>query len=114
MPARGTASTSSRPSAVRAWFAISLQTFGGPAGQIAVMQRTLVDENAGSVKTPIPPRPLVLHAAARPRSPAAGHLHRLAAQRCARSLAAGTLFVLPGVVALLRSQRPTSRPVTRS
>ncbi len=25
--------------AVRAWFAISLQTFGGPAGQIAVMQR---------------------------------------------------------------------------
>jgi chromate transporter len=30
--------------AVRVWFAISLQTFGGPAGQIAVMQRTLVDD----------------------------------------------------------------------
>ena len=30
--------------AVRTWFLISLQTFGGPAGQIAVMQRTLVDE----------------------------------------------------------------------
>src|SRR5687767_974428 len=30
--------------ATRAWFAISLQTFGGPAGQIAVMQRILVDE----------------------------------------------------------------------
>src|SRR5688500_913098 len=30
--------------AVKAWFGISLQTFGGPAGQIAVMQRTLVDE----------------------------------------------------------------------
>ena len=30
--------------AVRAWFTISLQTFGGPAGQIAVMQRHLVDE----------------------------------------------------------------------
>jgi chromate transporter len=29
--------------ATRAWFLISLQTFGGPAGQIAVMQRTLVD-----------------------------------------------------------------------
>lgn len=26
------------------WFLISLQTFGGPAGQIAVMQRVLVDE----------------------------------------------------------------------
>jgi chromate transporter len=32
------------PTAVRAWFRISLQTFGGPAGQIAVMHRTLVDE----------------------------------------------------------------------
>ncbi len=30
--------------AIRSWFLISLQTFGGPAGQIAVMQRTLVDE----------------------------------------------------------------------
>lgn len=30
--------------AFRTWFGISLQTFGGPAGQIAVMQRTLVDE----------------------------------------------------------------------
>lgn len=30
--------------ATRAWLAISLQTFGGPAGQIAVMQRALVEE----------------------------------------------------------------------
>lgn len=30
--------------ATRAWFEISLQTFGGPAGQIAVMQHKLVDE----------------------------------------------------------------------
>jgi chromate transporter len=30
--------------AVRTWFLISLQTFGGPAGQIAVMQRVLVDD----------------------------------------------------------------------
>ena len=30
--------------ATPAWFRISLQTFGGPAGQIAVMQRELVDE----------------------------------------------------------------------
>src|SRR3954471_7169674 len=30
--------------AVRVWFLISLQPFGGPAGQIAVMQRTLVDD----------------------------------------------------------------------
>ena len=30
--------------ATKTWFTISLQTFGGPAGQIAVLQRTLVDE----------------------------------------------------------------------
>ncbi len=30
--------------ATRAWFSISLQTFGGPAGQIAIMQNKLVDE----------------------------------------------------------------------
>jgi chromate transporter len=30
--------------ATRAWFRVSLQTFGGPAGQIAVMHRMLVDE----------------------------------------------------------------------
>src|SRR5918998_911660 len=30
--------------ATRAWGAISLQTFGGPAGQIAVMQHKLVEE----------------------------------------------------------------------
>lgn len=34
--------TVSLAEATRTWFAISLQTFGGPAGQIAVMQRTLV------------------------------------------------------------------------
>ena len=35
-------------SAVKAWFLISLQTFGGPAGQIAVMHRTWSMKNAGS------------------------------------------------------------------
>jgi chromate transporter len=30
--------------ATKAWFLVSLQTFGGPAGQIAVMQRMLVDD----------------------------------------------------------------------
>ena len=30
--------------ATRTWFLVSLQTFGGPAGQIAVMQRVLVDD----------------------------------------------------------------------
>ena len=30
--------------ATRTWFGISLQTFGGPAGQIAVMQHKLVEQ----------------------------------------------------------------------
>jgi hypothetical protein len=30
--------------ATKAWFEISVQTFGGPAGQIALMQHKLVDE----------------------------------------------------------------------
>ena len=30
--------------AVRTWATIAVQTFGGPAGQIAVMQRILVEE----------------------------------------------------------------------
>ncbi len=45
-PAQDAASVDLVPfgDALRTWFAISLQTFGGPAGQIAVMQRILVDE----------------------------------------------------------------------
>src|SRR4051795_1917825 len=45
-PARRSSPTDVIPlrEATRAWFAISLQTFGGPAGQIAVMQHKLVDE----------------------------------------------------------------------
>ncbi|MBA2574214.1 MAG: chromate efflux transporter [Nocardioidaceae bacterium] len=45
-PAAGPASADVVPfrTAVRTWFVISWQTFGGPAGQIAVMQRVLVDE----------------------------------------------------------------------
>jgi chromate transporter len=43
-PAHGAAGVIPLGQATRTWFAISLQTFGGPAGQIAVMQRALVDE----------------------------------------------------------------------
>lgn len=40
----GTADAVPFRAALRAWLAISLQTFGGPAGQIAVMHRSLVDD----------------------------------------------------------------------
>lgn len=87
--------------ATRAWFAISLQTFGGPAGQIAVMQRTLVDEKrwisqqrflfALSYCTLLP-------------GPEAQQLATYIGwllNGTRGALIAGTLFILPGVVALL-------------
>jgi chromate transporter len=87
--------------AARAWFAISLQTFGGPAGQIAVMQRTLVDERrwigqqrflfALSYCTLLP-------------GPEAQQLATYVGwllNGVKGALVAGVLFILPGVVALL-------------
>jgi chromate transporter len=87
--------------ATRTWFAISLQTFGGPAGQIAVMQRVLVEEKrwigqrrflfALSYCTLLP-------------GPEAQQLATYIGwllNGARGALIAGTLFVLPGVVALL-------------
>lgn len=87
--------------ATRAWFAISLQTFGGPAGQIAVMQRTLVEERrwigqqrflfALSYCTLLP-------------GPEAQQLATYVGwllNGVKGALVAGILFILPGVVALL-------------
>ncbi len=87
--------------ATKAWFHISLQTFGGPAGQIAVMQRTLVDEKrwigqqrflfALSYCTLLP-------------GPEAQQLATYVGwllNGTKGALIAGVLFILPGVVALL-------------
>ena len=87
--------------AAKAWFAISLQTFGGPAGQIAVMQRTLVEEKrwigqqrflfALSYCTLLP-------------GPEAQQLATYVGwllNGVRGALVAGILFVLPGVAALL-------------
>lgn len=87
--------------AARTWFAISLQTFGGPAGQIAVMQRVLVEERrwigqqrflfALSYCTLLP-------------GPEAQQLATYVGwllNGVRGALIAGILFVLPGVVTLL-------------
>jgi chromate transporter len=87
--------------ATRTWFVISLQTFGGPAGQIAVMHRLLVDEKrwigqqrflfALSYCTLLP-------------GPEAQQLATYIGwllNGVKGALVAGTLFVLPGAVALL-------------
>lgn len=86
--------------AAKTWFLISLQTFGGPAGQIAVMQRILVEEKrwigqrrflfALSYCTLLP-------------GPEAQQLATYIGwllNGVRGALIAGSLFVLPGVVTL--------------
>src|SRR4030095_2096574 len=85
----------------RAWFAISLQTFGGPAGQIAVMQRQLVEERRGIGQRRF------LHALNYCMLLPGPEAQQLAIyigwllNGLRGGLVAGTLFVLPGAVALL-------------
>lgn len=87
--------------AIRAWFVISLQTFGGPAGQIAVMQRHLVDERRWIGQKRF------LHALNYCMLLPGPEAQQLAIyvgwllNGLRGGLVAGTLFVLPGVVALL-------------
>src|SRR3954449_11524229 len=87
--------------ATRAWFAISLQTFGGPAGQIAVMQRALVDERRWIGQKRF------LHALSFCTLLPGPEAQQLAIyigwllNGVPGGLIAGILFVLPGVVALL-------------
>ncbi len=87
--------------ATRTWFAISLQTFGGPAGQIAVMQRALVDEKRWIGQQRF------LHALSYCTLLPGPEAQQLAIyvgwllNGIRGGLIAGILFVLPGVVALL-------------
>ena len=71
--------------ALRVWLRVALQSFGGPAGQIAVMHRILVEEKRWIGEDALPARAQLLHAAARPRGAAARDVHRLAAARHARA-----------------------------
>jgi chromate transporter len=87
--------------ATKAWFLISLQTFGGPAGQIAVMQRTLVDERRWIGERRF------LHALSYCMLLPGPEAQQLAVYTgwllngWAGGLIAGVLFVLPGLVAML-------------
>jgi len=87
--------------AVRTWFTISLQTFGGPAGQIAVMQRHLVEERRWIGQNRF------LHALNYCMLLPGPEAQQLAIyigwllNGLRGGLVAGTLFVLPGMVALL-------------
>ena len=87
--------------ATRAWFAISLRTFGGPAGQIAVMHRELVDERRWIGEQRF------LHALSYCTLLPGPEAQELAIylgwllNGTVGGLVAGVLFVLPGYVALM-------------
>ncbi|GAB2968090.1 chromate efflux transporter [Nocardioides montaniterrae] len=87
--------------ATRAWASIAAQTFGGPAGQIAVMQHKLVDEKRWIGQQRF------LHALNYCMLLPGPEAQQLAIYTgwllngSLGGLIAGTLFVLPGVVALL-------------
>jgi chromate transporter len=87
--------------ALRTWFLISLQTFGGPAGQIAVMQRALVDDRRWIGQRRF------LHALNYCMVLPGPEAHQLAVyigwllNGLRGALAAGVLFVLPGMLAML-------------
>jgi chromate transporter len=87
--------------ALRAWFGISLQTFGGPAGQIAVMQHTLVEEKRWIGQKRF------LHALNYCMLLPGPEAQQLAIYTgwllngTRGGIAAGTLFVIPGALAML-------------
>jgi chromate transporter len=87
--------------ATKAWFLISLQTFGGPAGQIAVMQRMLVDDKRWIGQKRF------LHALNYCMLLPGPEAQQLAIYTgwllngTAGGLIAGILFVLPGMLAML-------------
>ena len=87
--------------ATKAWFLVSLQTFGGPAGQIAVMQHELVDKRRWIGQQRFLPAlnfgMLLPGPEAQQLATYTGWL--LNGRR--GGLIAGGLFVLPGVVAML-------------
>ncbi|MGI8680790.1 MAG: chromate efflux transporter [Mycobacteriales bacterium] len=89
------------PTAVRTWALVGLQSFGGPAGQIAVMHRMLVDERRWISERRF------LHALNFCMLLPGPEAQQLAVyigwllNGIAGGVIAGALFVLPGFVALL-------------
>jgi chromate transporter len=87
--------------ALRVWTLVALQSFGGPAGQIAVMHRILVEEKRWISESRF------LHALNYCMLLPGPEAQQLAIyigwllNRTPGGLAAGTLFVLPGVVSIL-------------
>ncbi len=88
-------------SATKAWFQISLQTFGGPAGQIAVMQSKLVDEKRWISQSRFSHALNYCMLLPGPEAQQLAIYTGWLLNGTRGGLIAGTLFVLPGMLALL-------------
>lgn len=87
--------------ATRAWFSVSLQTFGGPAGQIAVMQHKLVDEQRWIGQRRFNHALNYCMLLPGPEAQQLAIYTGWLLNGIRGGLIAGTLFVLPGFLALL-------------
>lgn len=86
---------------VRTWAKVSLQTFGGPAGQIAVMQRTLVEEKRWIGQQRFNHALSYCMLLPGPEAQQLAIYIGWLLNGTRGGLVAGTLFVLPGVAAML-------------
>ena len=106
------------PRGTRVWAYIGVNSFGGPAGQIAVMHRELVERRRWVSEAPVPARPELLHAPARARRPSSSpptsagsctaprRRDRRAA--CSSSPASSRCWSCPSAYALSRRRSPGS------
>src|SRR3954469_19762959 len=87
--------------AVRVWTRIALLSFGGPAGQIAVMHRILVEELHWVSETRFLHALNYCHLLPGPEAQQLATYIGWLMHRTLGGLIAGVLFVIPGVIALM-------------
>jgi chromate transporter len=97
MPAHGV----SFAEAFRVWLRVALLSFGGPAGQIAVMHRIVVEERRWVSETRFLHALNYCHLLPGPEAQQLAIYIGWLMHRTRGGLVAGTLFVLPGVIALM-------------
>src|SRR5689334_7539402 len=87
--------------AFRDWLRVALLSFGGPAGQIAVMHRIVVEERRWVSETRFLHALNYCHLLPGPEAQQLAIYIGWLMHRTRGGLVAGTLFVLPGVIALM-------------
>src|ERR1700681_430197 len=87
--------------AVRVWTRVALLSFGGPAGQIAVMHRIIVEEKRWVSENRFLHALNYCHLLPGPEAQQLAIYIGWLMHRTLGGLVAGTLFVLPGLVSIM-------------